>query len=138
MTVYVVTSGHYSDYGIVAIFSSMELARKFMADVPDNGYNDVEEWVVDAFAGFIRREKFTAVIDLKSGEIWDQREWPLECAEAGQRSSEPNFWYRGPVGDISSPQISCYSFVSADHACKLAVEARQQWLRENQYEEVTT
>lgn len=50
MTVYVLTTGAYSDYGIVAIFSSEEKAVQFKKDYPKNeygGYNDIEEYDLD-------------------------------------------------------------------------------------------
>lgn len=47
-TLYVVTSGSYSDYGIDAIFDSKELAQSFINSF-DTGkgwtdFNDIEEW----------------------------------------------------------------------------------------------
>lgn len=42
--IYAVNSGCYSDYRIVALFSTPERAQEFMAAVPDSDYNDVEEF----------------------------------------------------------------------------------------------
>lgn len=46
MKVYAVNSGCYSDYKIVAIFSSKKLAQEFMGAVKSqySGYNDIEEY----------------------------------------------------------------------------------------------
>jgi hypothetical protein len=45
-TIYIVTTGSYSDYGIVGAISSMEKAIKYR---DAHGYNeDIEEYVVDA------------------------------------------------------------------------------------------
>lgn len=42
--IYAVNSGSYSDYRIVALFSTPELAQEFMDAVPDSDYNRVEEF----------------------------------------------------------------------------------------------
>lgn len=42
--IYAVNSGCYSDYRIVALFSTPELAQEFMDAVPDSDYNRVEEF----------------------------------------------------------------------------------------------
>lgn len=42
--IYAVNSGSYSDYRVVALFSTPERAQEFMAAVPDSDYNDVEEF----------------------------------------------------------------------------------------------
>jgi len=45
--VYAVSSGSYSDYRVNAIFSTKELAEEFMRYIPDNDYNDIEEYEID-------------------------------------------------------------------------------------------
>jgi hypothetical protein len=45
--IYAVSAGSYSDYRVVALFSTPELAAKFMAAVPDSDYNEVEEYGLD-------------------------------------------------------------------------------------------
>lgn len=47
MKVYVVTQGEYSDYRIVAIFSTREQAELKCATLYDD-YNEIAEWEVDA------------------------------------------------------------------------------------------
>jgi hypothetical protein len=50
MTVYVVTSGMYSCYGICEMFSTYEQAEKYIASENDRyGWDDynIEKWVVD-------------------------------------------------------------------------------------------
>jgi hypothetical protein len=55
-TIYAVNAGSYSDYRVVALFSSTELAQEFMAAVPDTDYNEVEEFELDPkTADLIRR-----------------------------------------------------------------------------------
>lgn len=45
--VYVVTAGSYSDYRIVAIFSTPKASEEFKRAVPDGEYNDTEEFELD-------------------------------------------------------------------------------------------
>lgn len=42
--IYAVNAGSYSDYRVVALFTTIELANEFMAAVPDSDYNDLEEF----------------------------------------------------------------------------------------------
>jgi hypothetical protein len=42
--VFAVTSGSYSDYHIVAMFSTKELAEEFIRLIPDEEYNGIEEY----------------------------------------------------------------------------------------------
>lgn len=54
--IYAVNSGSYSDYRIVALFSTSELAQEFMAAVQDSDYNEIEEFELDPdTADLIRR-----------------------------------------------------------------------------------
>ena len=54
--IYAVNAGCYSDYRIVALFSTTERAQEFMAAVPDGDYNELEEFELDPnTADLIRR-----------------------------------------------------------------------------------
>lgn len=46
-TIYAVNSGDYSDYRVDALFSSKKLAEEHMASIPDNSYNEIEEFQLD-------------------------------------------------------------------------------------------
>jgi len=46
VTVYAVSSGEYSDYGIEAVFSTKENAKSYIGD---RSCCDIEEWVLDAW-----------------------------------------------------------------------------------------
>lgn len=55
--VYVTTKGVYSNYSIIAIFSSEELAQRFIGSNPDTGYsgwNDIELMELDPHGELIR------------------------------------------------------------------------------------
>lgn len=54
--IYAVNSGSYSDYRIVALFSTKKAARTYMSAVKDSDYNDIEEYELDPdTADLIRR-----------------------------------------------------------------------------------
>lgn len=48
MNVYIVTSGIYSDYQIEAVFSTEDLAKKYLDIHGDNNDRKIEEWDLDS------------------------------------------------------------------------------------------
>ena len=55
MIVYLVTEGEYSDYGVVAVFSTRAKAQAFEADCKAHRrgfhFNIIDEWLVDVAKG---------------------------------------------------------------------------------------
>ena len=45
--IYAVSAGSYSDYRVVALFSTQKRAKDFMSAVPDGDYNGIEEYELD-------------------------------------------------------------------------------------------
>lgn len=110
-TIYVVTSGDYSDYGIEAMFSTREKAQAYIDARNLNDYDEgreVNEWIVDEQEGWLMRPQWEAHIRNEPPSIRDRD-------AAIRRGKE--------VAYITS-------YVSPEHALKLAAEVRQQWLRE--------
>src|SRR5438309_10228406 len=72
--VFIVTSGEYSDYGIDAVFSTEELAQKFIDSFSKSGYRDmeIEEWKLNPFENHLKqgRKPFFLRID-KDGNTSD-------------------------------------------------------------------
>lgn len=119
--VFVVTQGCYSDYHIEAIFSKFDYAKAFKDNLPHSSDASIEEWDLDEKAGFTERVLYNCSMNKKTGEI--ETEWPFkEMASPRARA--------GNYHDIYKDTIRTSSFVSQKHARKLAVEARQKWLRE--------
>jgi hypothetical protein len=142
--VYVVTSGCYSDYGINGIFSTRELAQEWIdkaanvaAMKDDEGCNlwiyggeadaKIEEWELDAlqYARIFKKWHFGMFLDDGSLE---------NDVHEGQEFGVPHkgtatIAERVPAYD-GRPCVRVESCKSAEHAKKLAVEARQKWLRE--------
>ena len=126
MKVYLVSTGAYSAHGVRGVFSTQELAEAYRRTLiePNPGEDSyVEEWEVDAEVGKVWRDCFYATIGLEDGEIVGEHGDRI-LARPGDRTARPNYGYTGD----ESRKLVC-SLVSAEHARKLAVEARQEWLR---------
>lgn len=124
--VYLLTDGCYSDFHVVGVFSTKARADEAMAnlrartDGRGGGDEDVEEYELDALVGFRRGPVYTATIEEESGEVH-------ETGWGGQEG------FRHPeAAAVSRPgggRIYVTSPLSIDHATKVAIEKRQEWLR---------
>ena len=152
MKVYLVSDGCYSDYSIRGVFSTAELAESYRAVLAgDDSDSDaaVVEWEVDAEAGKVWRPCFRASINLsaiyhvftgevicEAGAIYNEDEgMALATPDARSKSPEALGAPHRPVLGKPPSEVGpggarrVCSLVSAEHARKLAVEARQAWLR---------
>jgi hypothetical protein len=123
-TVYVVTAGCYSDYRIEGVFSTREGADRFAAEFGDDA-NPIEEFEVDGRAAESRQTIYWVRVDLDGSAGGDRA--THEVTTARYTKVDQCGW-----GTDRSPV--CWwgqSAVSRDHALKLAIEARQAWLRNN-------
>lgn len=120
--VYVLTEGSYSDYHIVGIFSTLAGAEKVRSGSTDTSVQ-VEEWTIDADT------------ELEWGTVW-HADIRLGDGLARQRYEEQRF--RHPAETVVQICHDCAnapfiievrSPISAEHAMKVAVEKRQEWLR---------
>lgn len=123
-TIYVVTSGEYSDYSICAVFSTKELAEEYVAFGTQHkqfGYTgaDIEEWELDQGSEQVRagvscyQVYFT---DILSGDIGFLNDWGV--------TEEP---LREQVIDRPDGTRSYVAWVLAndeESACKIANEHR--------------
>jgi len=125
-TIYVVTSGEYSDYGIDAIFTSKELAQKFV-DSFNSGYFNIEEWDLDPNATHLKqnRKPYFLRID-KLGEVYDI-ESPSSAYGFKQEIAESTISY---THDKSLMNIYCFANDEIN-AVKIANEKRSQILAAN-------
>jgi hypothetical protein len=131
MQVFIVTSGCYSDYGIEGVFSDEQKAIAFKTEFEKdkNSEADIEAWDVDKRAEEVARLVYTAIIKTPSGDV-------LSCNAKGEMVS-PN-QRATPKPDLQRHNAlwsTGESAVSPEHAMKLAVEARQAWLRKQAEEE---
>lgn len=120
MTVYVVTEGEYSDYHICGVFSTQEKADAYVAAATTtHSQPRIETFELDTLIPPKSGRVYYAVINNADGSIYRQFEY-VEIIEDGRRS-----W----TEEWGSNKTLAASTVSADHACKVAVEARQADLR---------
>lgn len=127
--VYVVTSGEYSDYGIDAIFSTQELAQKFIDVFSKDKWRSmsVEQWDLDPIKTHLKqnRKPYFLRID-KKGNICD-----LELAENSygfkEDIPEAEISY---TADLKWMNIYCFAD-DESHAVKIAGEKRSQILAAN-------
>ena len=121
MKVFVVTSGIYSDYSINAIFSTKELAEencnKFNNDTNSYEHRSVEEWDVDFEKDFDWNFQYQCMINVKTGDFFNEYE-----------SRKYDSWTDKPFS-VCNSGLRVFSHKNAEHARKLAMEARQAYLR---------
>jgi hypothetical protein len=143
--IFVVTSGEYSAYGIQAMFSTKELAEKYIDGQIDHhpkawekadDYN-IEEWDLDQeHQPKQYTTEYRTKIWLKDGALADESN-SRYCVRENLRGYYFTYGEADavkktyPWGDyMEAPgQSMGVSYKSAKHALKLAVEGRQAWLR---------
>jgi hypothetical protein len=120
--IYIVTSGEYSDYRIRGVYSTRKGAEKQFAEVQGEAWDyvhQIEEYELDAPApDDSDAPAYEAEIDLETGAITEE---PGEQWRAVATKTET-------MRSLKKARTS--STQSQQHANKLAVEARQKWLRE--------
>lgn len=123
--VYLVSRGSYSDYSIVALFSSKEKAETFMAYHPKTGYdslNDLEEFELDGPTEFPVGKLAFRVRFTRDGEM-----------EVAQTDPQYVRDFVRPYGDGKTMCTECWA-ADEKAAAKIANERRAQVIAENQWE----
>lgn len=137
-TIYAVNSGSYSDYRIVALFSTAERAREFMAAVKDSDYNEIEEFELDPnTADLIRRGYSPWLVHmLRDGtteRVVRQEPEVYEVTNIGhriwRRTEAPAYKGKG----IPDCLISTVWAKSAEGAVKIANEHRAQMIASGEW-----
>ncbi len=130
MIVYIVTGGEYSDYSIYCIFSNKQLAKEWISKQSNDiyGKNDynIEEWSMDEQINVVEMTVYQQGIFLDTGELIESYQnivvrnpFRGECLQSAVK-----------VPMYNNRQVSrVISGVSREHAEKLAIEARQRFLR---------
>ena len=119
-TIYLVTSGEYSDYSIDGVFSTKNKAERYIKTAQASRlYHDdyrIEKWVLDRALREKSYKEWHCSIMLETGEMSDVK----FNEEFGIPASSTSYT------DIRAFSYSCKS---KSHCLKLAVEARQKWMR---------
>ena len=133
--VYLVTEGAYSDYKILAVFSSSEKAAEYIREAEKSDYGGVrvEVYELDNDNGERFHLIYFVSINLATGDVVPNISFYTYQGESWRLESQG---YRGEA-DVqchygSQPHVQGESAVSREHALKLAAECRQKWLREVQ------
>lgn len=119
-TAYVITEGEYSDYRILAVFTSKALADKYVARANPRGDADgptVEEWPINVAADF--KAPWEALIVL-SDEIQRVREPRVSTVAAPGKPGVTVEWSGGRVYPIQCLVIA--RAATAERAAKVATE----------------
>mgnify|MGYP001583581268 CR=1 FL=1 len=133
--IYVITCGTYSNYGIHCIFSKKKEAEKYFEQfkLTDDSVK-IEVWPLDTEPLQVAKKVWiTKIKCLKTGEFIqeepifvfyneNERVYPSEI-----HISKYSFDVTGKLAYISIPRF--YSLVSQERANKLAIEARQDFIR---------
>jgi hypothetical protein len=124
-TVYVVTTGDYSDYRVKALCSTLEKAKDFIQRAGIISDSDIDEWEVDGLEDYCNRPNWECVLNVL-GHI-DRRSEGSEFVPSSERGGANTY----DLGKMSFNKqfFRGVSYESAEHALKLAAECRQAWLR---------
>lgn len=147
MKVYLVTSGCYSDDAVDGVFSSRELAEKMMYIGGFESYNDIEEKELDDQSllkvgdNYEIGPTFSVRIYLESGQLekissMDSKakyRHPMHCIENCREEPRDIEYRLGPNVHVDG-YIIMISPISYEHAQKVAIEKRQEWLRTRKME----
>jgi hypothetical protein len=141
--VYVVTSGSYSEYGIRGVFSSRKLAKVAISTAQGLKDEDgdslvywasdtyIEEWALNDLLQYRVQKEWTCGLLLDDGSIVEpKRHHSRLIWESPFRGEVVQCGVKVPFYN-NRPIVRTRSTVSQKHAEKLAVEARQKWLRES-------
>ncbi len=122
-TVYAVSKGCYSDYSVVALFSTRELAQTFMDRHP-GGYedwNEIEEFALDE--GVEQMRAGMSRYNVRMGENGDSYD---VGSETYWFTEKPDAEFRKPAAPrINQRWFNWYGWaMSQEHALKIANEYR--------------
>jgi len=120
-TVYVVTQGDYSDYHIVAIYSTEEEAEKHPQGKYDS--NNIEEWQMDAYTVMRADGKKVMFGRInKDGKIYDIKDNFGDIENAGE------------IGFANDGSMYAFAIVKDKEGMKKVLsDTRAQYLAENKW-----
>jgi len=130
--VYAVSAGAYSDYRVVAIFTTEELAKDFMTTVTDTTYNDIEEYALNPKSADLVRRGYSvwAVLMTQDGTVVRTHNG---VNSYDVTDSEGFYWWRGPRGE---PVLRSVAWAKTEkQAIKIANDRRTQLIASGRWGE---
>lgn len=114
-TIYLITSGEYSDYSINAVFTTKELAEQYRTFFG----GDIEEWEADRMADDLRAGKVVY-------QVYMYRDGSTECFGVTAYNDEIPFTPKHHVQLLPNPDrmVTYVKAKSREHAVKVANERR--------------
>jgi hypothetical protein len=126
-TIYVVTQGSYSDYGIRAVFDDKALAQKFIEAFGSQSYDqmEIEEWELNPCAPALRKGHVPYFLRMN-------REG--EAVEVRAEASAYGFGDGGRIGfDVNGNMYISLFAKNPQHATKIANEHRAQLIADGKW-----
>lgn len=143
--VYVLTSGIYSNYRIVGIFSTRAMADKFRAAVPESDYNETEVHQLDSDAPDLIRRGYSLyhVTMLRDGTTERVERQEVGAYIVGEAAKEPRVWRRTRAAyykDKGVPDaLTATVWAKSDEAAiKIVNEKRAQMIAAGKWDKGTT
>lgn len=126
-TIYIVTSGEYSDYKIEAVFTDESVADDFAADGPDR---QVEEWGVDDYRKRGDRRVGHYVAIARDGSVLDARALPFD----GEPTTFDGPCYNPEYFFTDRGLVGLHVWARDEkHAIKIVNEKRTQLIANNEW-----
>jgi hypothetical protein len=138
-TIYVVTSGSYSDYGIDAMFSTEAKANQFIDKYGKSSYDSmgIEEYVLDEVTDLLDKGMVQWSVQMNyDGDVIKV----VETNNYGLANATNSFWYGPRRADNPKTNLNMNTYVFAkdkDHAVKIAGERRTRAIALNLWGEAT-
>lgn len=129
-TLYAVSAGDYSDYRVIAIFSSRELAEEYMQAVSDETYNRIEEYELNPpDASFINAGysvwEVPMLIDGTTERVHRTNSTSFDIGNVGHK-----IWKRSESIGLKDVLRSSVWAKTEQHAIKIVNEKRTQMIAE--------
>ena len=122
--VYAVAEGSAEGPFIQGFFSTRAIAEAFLSEFKAGEGSEslyIEEWEVDALAGFRQKVTYYAAVSIPSGQLaWS---YTIKSLTLPGEASGSNIG-----GDLMSRHCLGWSTVSAEHAEQLALAGRKDYL----------
>lgn len=137
--IYAVTSGHWSDMSVIALFTTRELAEEFMQVVPSNDYNDILEYELDPDSVNMIRQGFFVwnIVMLRDGTVTRKERLDIKAENVFEFElycklyiTSEYFQFRGQPDFL---HIHVWA-KTEEHAIEIVNEKREQMIANGEWE----